>query len=203
MDVGQMSRCIYAAGDLALISLRISLLLPPSSRGLYQHELDTSMHHPRNCGVLLAAPRRPRAARRRDVAVPCDDYFVDFSFFAVFCWEGDFASPRLGAVVYVCLYHSLLFLHPDIYPLLSYILYNVICAPVHNVDFCILIYSFPFFLWPAPQCNLPAVVLPKISSPFTCFYVFASLRLLKGSGCYCLRTARPMLGRKNNSVHEK
>jgi hypothetical protein len=37
MDVGRRSRCIYAAGDLALISLRVSLLLPLSSRGLYQH----------------------------------------------------------------------------------------------------------------------------------------------------------------------
>ncbi|KAF8162267.1 hypothetical protein K438DRAFT_300264 [Mycena galopus ATCC 62051] len=92
MAVGRMSRCIYAAGDLALISLRVSLLLHLSSRGLYQHELDTSMHHPRDCGVLLAAPCHPGAVRRRqDVAVPCrscDDYFFDFSFIAViFFWD--------------------------------------------------------------------------------------------------------------------
>jgi hypothetical protein len=32
--------------------------------------------------VLLAAPRRPGAVRRRrDVAVPCDDYFFSFYFF--------------------------------------------------------------------------------------------------------------------------
>ncbi|KAJ7833315.1 hypothetical protein B0H14DRAFT_1165969 [Mycena olivaceomarginata] len=38
------------------------------------------MHRPRDCGVLLAAPCRPGAGRRRrDVAVPCDDYFYDFS----------------------------------------------------------------------------------------------------------------------------
>jgi hypothetical protein len=37
-------------------------------------------------------------------------------------------------------------------------LYNVICAPVHNVYFYILIYSFPFPV-PVSQCDLPAVVL--------------------------------------------
>jgi hypothetical protein len=86
MNVGRRSRCIYAAGDLALISLRVSLLLLLSSRGLYQHELNTSMHRPRDCGVLLAAPCRPGAVRRRrDVAVPCDDYFFGFSFIVIFC----------------------------------------------------------------------------------------------------------------------
>jgi hypothetical protein len=47
------------------------------------------MHHPRDCGVLLDVPRRSGAVRRRrDVAVPCDDYFFDFSFIAViFGWD--------------------------------------------------------------------------------------------------------------------
>jgi hypothetical protein len=47
------------------------------------------MQHPRDCGVLLAAPRCSGAVRRRrDVAVPSDDYFVDFSFIAViFGWD--------------------------------------------------------------------------------------------------------------------
>jgi hypothetical protein len=51
--------------DLARISLGVSLLSPLSScaGGLYQHELDTSTHHPRNCGVLLAAPRRRQDVR--------------------------------------------------------------------------------------------------------------------------------------------
>jgi hypothetical protein len=39
-----------------------------------------------------------------------------------------------------------LFLHPDIYPLLLYILHNVLCVSVHNVYCYILIYSFPFFV---------------------------------------------------------
>ncbi|KAJ7870495.1 hypothetical protein B0H14DRAFT_2725998 [Mycena olivaceomarginata] len=95
MDVGRRSRCIYAAGDLALISLRVSLLLPLSSCGLYQHELDTSMHYPRDCGVLLAAPCRPGAVRRRrDVAVPCDDYFFDFSLSPLFFAGRVEDSPR-------------------------------------------------------------------------------------------------------------
>jgi hypothetical protein len=43
------------------------------------------MHRPRDCGVLLAAPRRPGAGRRRrGVAVPCDDYFYDFSLSPLF-----------------------------------------------------------------------------------------------------------------------
>jgi hypothetical protein len=41
------------------------------------------MHYPRDCGVPLAVPCRPGAARRRDVAVPCDDYVFGFSFIAV------------------------------------------------------------------------------------------------------------------------
>jgi hypothetical protein len=73
--------------DLACISLRDSFLLPLSSCRLYQNELDTFMHHPCDCGVLSAAPRCPGAVRRRDVAVPCDDYFFDFSFFAVIFTE--------------------------------------------------------------------------------------------------------------------
>ncbi|KAJ7739491.1 hypothetical protein B0H14DRAFT_486105 [Mycena olivaceomarginata] len=43
------------------------------------------MHRARDCGVPLAAPRRPGAGRRRrDVAVPCDDYFYDFSLSPLF-----------------------------------------------------------------------------------------------------------------------
>jgi len=40
------------------------------------------MPHPRYSGVLLAAPRRPGTVRRRrDVAVPGDDYSFDFFFY--------------------------------------------------------------------------------------------------------------------------
>jgi hypothetical protein len=47
--------------DWAHISLRVSLLLPLSSCGLDPHELDTSMHRPRDCVVLFTAPHCPGA----------------------------------------------------------------------------------------------------------------------------------------------
>ncbi|KAJ7664078.1 hypothetical protein B0H17DRAFT_1336820 [Mycena rosella] len=69
--------------ELARISLRVSLLLPLSPCELYRHELDASMPHPRDCRVRSAAPRCPGAVRRRrDVAVPRDDFY--FYFFRLF-----------------------------------------------------------------------------------------------------------------------
>jgi hypothetical protein len=76
--------------DLAHISLRISLLSPLSSRarGLYQRALDTSMHNPRNCGVLMAAPRRPRAVRRRQMWLSLATIIFRLFFIAVvFCCD--------------------------------------------------------------------------------------------------------------------
>jgi hypothetical protein len=71
----------------------------------------------------------------------------------------------------------LLFLHPDIYPLLSYILYTVLCMPIHNVYFYILIYSFPFFA----ACTL-------VQSASCCLVSYAKY-LARSPASICLRFA--------------
>ncbi|KAJ7821701.1 hypothetical protein B0H14DRAFT_3875843 [Mycena olivaceomarginata] len=90
-------RAVYDGRLSPYFTSRFHYHFPLSSCGRYQHELDISMHRPRDCGVLLAAPRRPGAGRRRrDVAVPCDDYFYDFSLSPLFFSSGGGAFPPPG-----------------------------------------------------------------------------------------------------------
>ncbi|KAJ7797445.1 hypothetical protein B0H14DRAFT_2911186, partial [Mycena olivaceomarginata] len=65
-----------------------------------------------------------------------------FLFFAVvFCWEGDFAYPRLAPVAHISLYHSCPFVYPNISPLVSYISYTLPARTLHARTQRILLHS--------------------------------------------------------------
>ncbi|KAJ7455670.1 hypothetical protein B0H11DRAFT_2066945 [Mycena galericulata] len=83
-DVGQMSRCIHRrmtglAFHFPFITIT-NLYLPLD---YINTSAIPSIYHPRDCGVLLAAPRLGAVCRRRNVGVPCNDYFFDFAFITV------------------------------------------------------------------------------------------------------------------------
>jgi hypothetical protein len=64
---------------------------PGSGSGFREKPSEPELNRtlPSLSGVLLAASRHSGTVRRRrDVAVPCDDYCLDFSFIAIyFCWD--------------------------------------------------------------------------------------------------------------------
>ncbi|KAJ7441354.1 hypothetical protein B0H11DRAFT_523607 [Mycena galericulata] len=112
-----MIRCIHRrTTELAfhLPFITITSIFPCTIL-LYQHERDTLHAPPRDRGVLLAAPRSGDVHRRRDVRVPCNDYFFDFAFIAViFYWDGLrirplSSSPLLLSLSSLLVFHVIFF----------------------------------------------------------------------------------------------